>query len=390
MSTITGEYSLSQLLPYAPATMKNGDLSKKGLNEYLLLLHVTKLAVEAWQNRAFEKFDPLVKENACQIRAVKIAMIASRFIWRGDLVHSKIEKVEKLKLDTKTLQMLMLKGVTLQDIIVQNGDVTFGADGLFLLQSFILTAVKEQRESLALRGIDEESNPKRLTEFGVSFSFAKKLVDKLRFDLATASVAFVQSQAAALGEGELMKMSSDDFTILCPHSGPSIPIFWSYKTLLLSAREAQIPLVIVVSFKIEEQNYRSVGKESVFFRSSGKGYFAVEPNAEELKAVSVIIEGVSCAPTEETLLPREAWKERFLSFSIEAVTLAGAADHRQYPLNKEGDNRVETLPAEEREEFEYYKSLAVKEGFTEANSTTFLIQHVYAAVTQKLYRGVSP
>ena len=63
------------------------------------------------------------------------------------------------------------------------------------------------------------------------------------------------------------------------------------------------------------------------------------------------------------------------SFKNIGVILAGAADHRQYP-NVEEDHRIETL---KDEEYEGYKAISRREGYSLENPGMFFIQHVYAA-----------
>ena len=75
---------LSVLLPYNAAE-KTGERLGDGLREYLLLLTMTEDAMQALQKGELSLFDPLVGENACQIRAVKIALILGILLskWRG-------------------------------------------------------------------------------------------------------------------------------------------------------------------------------------------------------------------------------------------------------------------------------------------------------------------
>ncbi|MBM3184197.1 MAG: hypothetical protein FJZ64_02715 [Chlamydiae bacterium] len=67
---------LSEVFYYDPKEKRNGEL-RKGLQEYEFLLSVLEETCHHLENGNFERFDSLLGENACQIRAVKIAIIAS-------------------------------------------------------------------------------------------------------------------------------------------------------------------------------------------------------------------------------------------------------------------------------------------------------------------------
>src|SRR5579871_1411316 len=90
MSNVTNYY-LSELLPYDPSKKINGDL-KTSLTEYRLLLKAAKLALKAFQSGELEKFDALLRENACQIRAVKVAMLYPKCL---ESIQPKLEKAEQ-------------------------------------------------------------------------------------------------------------------------------------------------------------------------------------------------------------------------------------------------------------------------------------------------------
>ena len=65
---------LTSLLPYDP-NVKKGKRLKDGLKEYLLLLLAAEEAFLSLLRGNLEYLDPLVGENACQIRALRLALI---------------------------------------------------------------------------------------------------------------------------------------------------------------------------------------------------------------------------------------------------------------------------------------------------------------------------
>ncbi|RDD35986.1 hypothetical protein TrispH2_012034 [Trichoplax sp. H2] len=74
LSNCQKDFFLSQLLPYDPNVKKERKLIN-GLKEYLVLLIATEHVMEMLSKRDINKLDPLVGENACQIRAIQTALV---------------------------------------------------------------------------------------------------------------------------------------------------------------------------------------------------------------------------------------------------------------------------------------------------------------------------
>ena len=82
---------------------REGDAATQGLKKYICLLKIAQEAFTAFQQGNFKEFDALVGENACQIRAVKVAMIASKKLVDPDpLVKSIKQRLEKLPKELPT------------------------------------------------------------------------------------------------------------------------------------------------------------------------------------------------------------------------------------------------------------------------------------------------
>jgi hypothetical protein len=101
--SISKIYHLSQLLPYDPS-VKTGLRLRDGLREFHLLIVLAQGALESLQKGTLKDFDPLVGENACQIRAIKIALIAQNNSidlrrLHDELAYSKY-RIEQLLLST--------------------------------------------------------------------------------------------------------------------------------------------------------------------------------------------------------------------------------------------------------------------------------------------------
>lgn len=368
---------LSELLPYDPSIKFNGSL-KASLTEYNLLLTGMQKAIAAFREGDLEQFDALVGENACQIRAVKIAMLYSSAMEGLESTLTAIEsamlKVEEF---SKLINKLMSKGISLSQLLRESDlEVCLTQDEFFLLESFLLTLAKTVKSAkpFAPLCMNEAINPKKLQllEPQASSSFTESLVRKVRQRLSAASVVFVQEQAKLIADTKLVEMSTGNF-ILNYKSWSCIPMFWTYKTLLASVQNNGIPVIIYgKSNKTDSASDEGV----VFFKQDPNqtkvSYRATVPVAEDLEKAAIVVQGVVCG----RFLPSDnQWKAIIADDKLDVI-LAGAADHRQYPDANE-DKRVKALGDVE---FKAFKEMAKSNGYALKNPSTFFIQHVYCSI----------
>src|SRR5581483_11688897 len=380
---------LSNLLPYDANLKKHGCL-KKGLKEYQSLLKALLEAAYHFEAGDLEKFDSLVGENACEIRALWVAAIElNDTIDAEDLrdrVSLALKTVDSL-LVPSSIDTLMRNDVSLKDLIEKQGfDILLTIEELFLIQSFILTEMKlvmdSEKQMCSLYRV-ETSDPKKLCRFGdVSISFTRGLISKVRRMLATASVQFVRSLAYRFQDQTLIRMVSDEFTVL-HNTLPCIPMFWTYKAVLQAAKEEGIPLVIHAKF-IEKNSdaYVVVSEDYMVFQVKNGEFVEMDSKHMDRNRPAFVIQGVVANENGQSLTKAE-WKELMRQTSVVDVVLAGAADHRQFP-DSALDARIEQLGDSE---YESYKAMAKRSGFSDENPTTFFIQHVYAAPIGKIVKG---
>ena len=382
------ETQLSDLLPYDPSTKKNGCV-KKGLKEYQALLKALIEAVHSLRARDFEKFDSLVGENACEIRAIAVALIALNSLVKvddlNDLALVSLNKVDLL-LKPSSIDLLMRSEESLKSLFEREGlDISLANDELFIILSFLLTEMKtvmaSEKQINSIYRV-EASDPKKICRFGdVSISFARGLISKTKRMLATASVQFVRSYACRFQDQPLMRMVSEEFTVL-QNTLPCTPMFWTYKTILRAAQEEGVPLVIHVKFiEKNEGGYAVVGQDYMIFESVNGSFVEVAAENVDLEKPACIVQGVVSNENGQSLTKAE-WKELMRETAVADVILAGAADHRQFP-DQALDANIEQL---QDSEYENYKAMAKGNGFSDENPTTFFIQHVYAACIGKVVR----
>jgi len=376
-------YCLSNFLPYDPQK-KVGSALRNGLNEYFFLLYGALKAVEALELNDLEQFDALVGENACQIRAVWISIIASKKdIFLGKLKNNIDESkndVCKL-LEEKTIQKLMSSGVSLKELFINEKlFVSLSAQEAFVIQCFFLREVKSSNcIEILLDGIliKEKCIPKRLKKFGnVSSSFADNLVSKLRKTTAKQSVQFIRKYAEKSKDKKLIKMLADEFIVNHNNHLLCTPMFWTYKAVLFAAKIERIKIILHAKLLSNKGSCFDVLDEYWFDSGVEESELTIKRmDWDNLGNVPcVVFQGVACSG-DDAVLSRHEWESGLLRFPMHKIILAGAADHRQYP-NEEDNNSLSQLLQDH--ELETFKSFAREEGFSFENPSRFFIQHVYA------------
>jgi hypothetical protein len=376
-------FHFSDLLHYDPA-QKKGAALRKGLQEYQFLYSVTASAIQNLEEGNFEKFDALVGENACQIRAIKIALIASK---NKDWKHLK-EKIEKNiaiiheLLTSSSLVNLMQEWRSLKDVIDQFGlDLQLTKDELFITLSYFLYEMKTSQLSEFWTSImlEEKCAPNNLQKKfpQITNAFVEKLAKKLRKRLAADSVAFVREVAEHLQDPSSLRMFSEFAT---EHNSLScLPNFWSFKVLFSHAKKEKIPLVLHLKVLNEtEAGYYVVDEDFIYLKScpNTDRYLHASPLPEEMEKPACVIQGVICSK-DGSIPCKKKWKKRMKDHCVMDILLAAGADHRQYP------NPDLTVP-EHDEEYVQYKTLAEKKGFSLNNPTTFFVNHIFCSQPNRI------
>jgi len=380
------ESYLSDLMPYDPS-QKNKASLKISLIEYRMLLRTLLESIRFFETRDLHKFDALVGENACQIRALWIALIASK-----NLINTSrlIEEVTRIKneidslLNDKIISKLMNSKISLLDLLCsKNLLIAINLEESIILKCFLLTETKILISEINLSypySTKEKYDPKKLKKFGdISSSFAGKLVSRMRKLLAIASVQFVRENISKIQNEHLIKMLSDEYAVKHNDYLLCTPMFWTYKSVLITAKREQIPIIIHTKFLDANLANKIIDEDWIFFEpvaetntSINQQFVAKSVLGNDYKKEAVVIEGISLVEKNKSF-SKSQWRKNFLNYSIDSIILSGAAEHRQYP-NQEKDLEIQSL---QDHEYETYKSFAESEGFSLNNPTNFFILHVY-------------
>jgi hypothetical protein len=396
------KHELTYLLPYDCST-KNKINLEIGLNEYQLLLNLLEMAIIEYNNKNLHKFDPNAGENACQIRAVKIALFSQNNLVDFSRIENQLKKIkkniEKLLL-SKNIEYLMKSKIFLKDLLIkENLIVNLTPNELYLLKSFILTLTKISQPSeklfyiqkkifLEKEGLNLENNifsdlqsekadPTILKKYGnVSSKFTDKLFRRIRKHLSQESIEFLKKIALETDDNSLKTYLNDSFII--KHLNTScLPMFWSYKALFHKLEKENISIILHAKFIDKNKNtFEIENEEYLLFEnkndSKTHSFTKKIENISDIKKPKVVIQGIVYNNFTQDF--KVSWNNFIEKAFLKHIILAGAADHRQYP-NESFDELIHSL---NDREYINYKKIANKQGYSLKNPSTFFIQHVYA------------
>lgn len=365
-------HALSHLLPY-PLEVKKKERLLAGLKEYFLLLTAVEQTAEALLDKKLQFFDPLVGENACQIRALKLAVVLREKEFDPPFLLSQIQAIkQKLNQLTYTAQ----SELSLKDVIEQHAlEVHLNDSELYLLRAYLLSRVKVIRSSLSAHPLlkNEYTDTKKIKEIGpVGSQFADNLVEKLRKDLSQSCVRFVQKAGEKLLIPDMsLDMISDDFLVI--HRGlHCIPCYWMTKILMYLAQAQEMPIVFLAEQVAKDQGHAVIDRIALFFEKTKEGYKVTTHEGLNTDLPVLVFHGKTCRNAEE-LPSREQWREELLACNPIDLLLAYAAAHRQYP----DESRDVLISPHSDDEYLYHKETSNKWGCSLDNASLFFLSHAY-------------
>jgi len=306
---------LTSLLPYDP-NVKKGKRLKDGLKEYLLLLLAAEEAFLSLLRGNLEYLDPLVGENACQIRALRLALILLEEPLDTQTLLENIDRSKQIvKKNLASHQMLSSSEISLRDLIETNDlRVALSDNELYLIKSYLLSKVKTLRDSKPERPLvkNEYTDTKKIKEIApVGTMFAENLVRKLREKTSSHSVKFVQKIASGFPASDpIAEMVSDKYLI--KHRGlECLPCYWMTKVLMCEASNKSIPVVMLVEQIAEDRNHEVMGKTTLFFLPTEEGYKQVSPDSLDPEAPALVFLGRSCRNANE-FPEKTSWENQLL------------------------------------------------------------------------------
>lgn len=387
-SVVSKTVSLIDFLPSKPIHQKDLHL---GFKNYIFLINFLEKAFQALKDGNFEAFDALVGENACQIRAIWVALKAKNCLKNGEATIKQLIEVRK-KIEAILNETSSSYGQkSLQAVFDANPvlNIVLTFDEAFLLQSFLLTIAKKTEKPMPDLPVqrNDRGAPEKLLDYGVTIQNSSKYVTFCRKQLAECSVQFMRDQAVWLNDKELELMVSEEYTTRsCTYKRASISYFWSFKIVSSLAMKHQLPIVLRVWLRYSGKGYDVEGGEKTTFiflqpTPDFVSYQEFKPEAKDFGRVALVVEGVVCRKQGE-LPENENWKKFLLEHDVREFMLLNSASHRQF-VNEKEDYRIEQAPT--RDIFMRYKKKAEELGCSLVNPKGFFLNHVYCSTIGHMF-----
>lgn len=385
-------------------------------NDYLNLLEcvsfMTQLtieAVQAFRTHKLNKFDALVGENACHLRAAKMKDLADQYL-NSPKFQAEIAEVERNaqeilnQLILKTQMVMEAQDPSPIDFKKKKKRVpaisplkfcedhgllqSISEDVSFLVKSFILTETKEVRISPERPHQPEErTNELNLNRFIVRLDgnhpdnasqsiFSKKklsnLVRKIQKNFSALSINYLQEQAIFLHDKEFVQILSkgikkDPFGRVCA------PCLYSMDILFQSIIEKkQHILVDIIRWTHNGQKQVDRIKKLYVGDPANKRLKQIAIDEDQPLSVFVIV-GNSLREGQDQPSKQDYLAE-FDSYPIEMILNANTAQHEQYPKGVQDEELLEGFHDQRK------KALAAQAeviGCSIKNQSLFAINHIY-------------
>jgi hypothetical protein len=371
--------SLAQLM-LVNCTEKMADKAVKTLlSNYSGLMGYTQVALRAFLMGDLP--DPLVGENACQIRAVLYSHLSQdhEIVPEIEKVCEMIEKnsgpLAKVVVGKTRLSLMDVLEANQLNICVPN---RISSTVCSILYGHILTVTKTS--ILSIKDIDVslmESNDIKLLA-GVTKTFARDLIKESRRSLASYSINYLRSEVRSLPMSpkteHLIEVMERD-VLSDPLGLQTAPLLPGMQILLASMKRRNIS--IVLRDHMRDRSNKEMRTVVLLFNPTGQDgrYEAVENLGAVNKDQSgFVVEAVAISDESRD---NKQLASSLITVGIETIILANCAAHPQYGGGNKG---VEPLLTEERE---CLKERAVKQGLCATNPELCRIYHIFAGLLSK-------
>ncbi|MBS0629385.1 MAG: hypothetical protein JSS30_04070 [Verrucomicrobia bacterium] len=349
-----GPISIKQLVPNSASYGENKN--KKAL-QTVIKNHVGVIALSIAAIQAFirgDMPDPLVGENACQIRAAYYCAQATDS-----------EKMESLKEICPKLEDLMARVSKLKmpemasvDQVIEENDLDLSLPPVVapIVFGHILTVSKQSELSIQKKDLSlkEECDPKKLE--AVSNGYARDLIKHSRRSLSAWSVQYLRDEAARLNMPGPENVLTDHMGLQTAPAMPGMKV-------LCAAMKAN-GIMIVLKNRIIDEEGKDGGQITLHYSPD---YQVVTPRPQDVGRPAMIIEAVSISSRAAEQLEKEIIAE-----GIESIILANFAAHPQY-----GGSCKLSEPKADGER-ERWHEIAKRRGLCAANPDLCRMYHIYA------------
>ncbi len=393
----SGLISLAQLVDLNCEEPMESKSIKSQLSNYIGIVGLTHSAVTLFLNGNMP--DPLVGENACQIRATMYCHLSD------DLAS--IQELKKLSLMLASSPMVATtinvagiplpkdKRSSLSEVLKSaQMDVFIPSEMSQILRPIllghVLTVSKVSVLSINKSSVSlQESNDSKLLA-GLSSSFAKDLIKESRKALSNISISYLRSEASLLPMTQerdilssMMEPAPKGAVLSDPLGLQTAPLLVGMKILLASMKVHNT--AIILKDRLLDTMEQEKGTATLIFEPTGQdGSYEVVKDLKgvDKKKPAFIIEAVAITDKSADV---DELASSLATIGIEKIILANCAAHPQYG----GKNKtVEPPRTDEREDL---KDLAMKLGLCDLRPELCRIYHIFSGMIGKeLPAGVGP
>lgn len=311
-----------------------------------------------------ETLDPLVGENACQIRAAYYCAQAAD----PKVIKSLAEVTLKLEDLKGRISAVKLQGdkvnTSWDEIAKENGlDIEVPSVVAPIVHGYILTITKDSKLSIEKKELNlvEANDPKKLEGIGG----ARDVIKHARRQLSARSVCYLQEEAERLGIPGPEAILEDSMGLKTAPASPGMEI-------LLTSMKVN-GTIIALKNRLRDEEGQERGQVTLLYRPDGEKrcYQVIEdPQSVDRNCTAMVIEAVSISANPRS---EEELKEEIVQLGIEPIIYANFAAHPQY------GGMCKAIPPPPNEEREKWLKVALEKGLCAANPEVCRMYHIYAA-----------
>lgn len=363
--------------------------SQTVLENFETVIKVTLEALKAAIDQKTFLFDPLVGENACQIRTAMFVLLFNdknhvKALKKAYEKIAKIYPILKKKIQKQALlPSKVLKKIYLNSFLDQEGlNIQIPKLVHLILHSYLLTITKTSVFSLVRNpkthlletSLIEDNLQKALFVIrpnSISRKASESFYKNARKIVSELSTRFILENADIIAPG-FDKVLMEHYLITDERGLEQLPCYYSMKVIWCLALKTSSSIVLNLQ-RIEQQTGQTIDYLSfLFVPDPSKSCFVLEQDFSHLKRGQVYfkIDAVSIGPK----VSQESFIQEFSRKDFLEWILAFAGAHPQYG----GMENKREIP--DNKEIQIKKEQAIKEGFCRENPITCQPWHIYPEI----------
>ncbi|MDR3502133.1 MAG: hypothetical protein P4L79_06070 [Legionella sp.] len=385
------------LLPYSTEEAELLHKKQKLDNLYFLnvIVTLTITALESFLNGQLSAFDAQVGENLCQIRAYKILHLCYKWLHSERALNQFKEELEKIKTYKAHLTQLIAHWEdNVKHSVTYNKDldapekiatflnrhqllISLHSEIVFIILSWFLTHFNVREDHIPI-AINLEYIARELK---ISKYRAKRLTHKYQQLICKLGCDFIITISQALPDtwrlGELLPLVCK----IADENRAVLPCYISSEVIFHHNILQKIPMILII------KRYDNLQKlvDIIYFLIEGnelKQYNLVQ-QIDLAMPYCLVVRGLVLNATETI----SSYIQRIMQISPLTIILANTASHPQYSgkrlqnLREDPYRDLETneLTTMHQARFNEMKKVALAEGCSKENQTTFFLKHIYAS-----------